>query len=73
MWLVRGLEYRKPPEQLPIVLQVTNSSILYSNKLVHPQVLLSQLHRLQALELLSKFLDLGPSAVHLVSVCIAQE
>ncbi|XP_065898474.1 regulatory-associated protein of mTOR-like [Dysidea avara] len=49
VWLVRGLESRRPPEQLPIVLQV----------------LLSQLHRLQALELLSKFLDLGPSAVHL--------
>ena len=33
---------------------------------MHLQVLLSQLHRLQALELLGKFLDLGPSAVHLV-------
>ncbi|QIW98343.1 hypothetical protein AMS68_003861 [Peltaster fructicola] len=39
----------KPPEQLPIVLQV----------------LLSQVHRLRALILLSKFLDLGPWAVNL--------
>ncbi|KJX96632.1 WD-repeat protein mip1 [Zymoseptoria brevis] len=41
--------YAKPPEQLPIVLQV----------------LLSQVHRLRALILLSKFLDLGPWAVSL--------
>ncbi|CED83367.1 Guanine nucleotide binding protein MIP1 [Phaffia rhodozyma] len=38
---------RRPPEQLPIVLQV----------------LLSQTHRLRALILLSKFVDLGPWAV----------
>ena len=41
--------YASPPEQLPIVLQV----------------LLSQVHRLRALILLSKFLDLGPWAVSL--------
>ncbi|KAF2763872.1 hypothetical protein EJ03DRAFT_332367 [Teratosphaeria nubilosa] len=41
--------HSKPPEQLPIVLQV----------------LLSQVHRLRALILLSKFLDLGPWAVNL--------
>ncbi|THH18632.1 hypothetical protein EW146_g2399 [Bondarzewia mesenterica] len=40
---------RKPPEQLPIVLQV----------------LLSQPHRMRALILLSQFVDLGPWAVHL--------
>lgn len=40
---------RKPPDQLPIVLQV----------------LLSQPHRLRALILLSQFMDLGPWAVHL--------
>ena len=40
---------RTPPEQLPIVLQV----------------LLSQAHRLRALILLSRFVDLGPWAVHL--------
>ena len=40
---------RKPPDQLPIVLQV----------------LLSQPHRLRALILLSQFVDLGPWAVHL--------
>ncbi|OJD12341.1 hypothetical protein AJ78_07048 [Emergomyces pasteurianus Ep9510] len=40
---------KTPPDQLPIVLQV----------------LLSQAHRLRALILLSKFLDLGPWAVHL--------
>lgn len=38
---------RKPPEQLPIVLQL----------------LLSQPHRVQALALLAKFVDLGPWAV----------
>lgn len=40
---------KEPPEQLPIVLQV----------------LLSHVHRLRALVLLSKFLDLGPWAVYL--------
>ncbi|XP_054724239.1 regulatory-associated protein of mTOR-like isoform X2 [Uloborus diversus] len=40
---------RGQPEQLPIVLQV----------------LLSQVHRLRALELLGRFLDLGPWAVNL--------
>ncbi|KAK5133478.1 hypothetical protein LTR08_007720 [Meristemomyces frigidus] len=45
----RAQGYAKPPEQLPIVLQV----------------LLSQVHRLRALILLSKFLDLGPWAVNL--------
>lgn len=47
--LERGSEEREPPEQLPIVLQV----------------LLSQVHRLRALELLGRFLDLGPWAVNL--------
>ncbi|ORX40214.1 raptor N-terminal caspase like domain-domain-containing protein [Kockovaella imperatae] len=45
----KGLTHRPPPEQLPIVLQV----------------LLSQAHRLRALILLSRFVDLGPWAVHL--------
>ncbi|THH30240.1 hypothetical protein EUX98_g3964 [Antrodiella citrinella] len=45
----RRLVPRKPPGQLPIVLQV----------------LLSQPHRLRALILLSQFVDLGPWAVHL--------
>uniref|UniRef100_A0AB74UMX4 Regulatory associated protein of mTOR n=1 Tax=Euwallacea interjectus TaxID=321055 RepID=A0AB74UMX4_9CUCU len=49
VWLRLGSEERKPPEQLPIVLQV----------------LLSQVHRTRALELLGKFLDLGPWAVNL--------
>ncbi|KAK4192466.1 WD repeat-containing protein mip1 [Podospora australis] len=40
---------KKPPEQLPVVLQV----------------LLSQQHRLRALILLTRFLDLGPWAVQL--------
>ncbi|NP_001293010.1 regulatory-associated protein of mTOR isoform 2 [Mus musculus] len=44
-----GVENRSPPEQLPIVLQV----------------LLSQVHRLRALDLLGRFLDLGPWAVSL--------
>lgn len=49
VWLERGCESRSPPEQLPIVLQV----------------LLSQVHRLRALELLGRFLNLGPWAVNL--------
>uniref|UniRef100_A0A6M2DI61 Putative guanine nucleotide binding protein mip1 n=1 Tax=Xenopsylla cheopis TaxID=163159 RepID=A0A6M2DI61_XENCH len=49
VWLNLGSEKRSPPEQLPIVLQV----------------LLSQVHRVRALELLGKFLDLGPWAVNL--------
>ncbi|KAJ8501646.1 hypothetical protein ONZ45_g12060 [Pleurotus djamor] len=50
VWSSEHLVPRKPPEQLPIVLQV----------------LLSQPHRLRALILLSQFVDLGPWAVHLV-------
>lgn len=49
VWLERGEENRDPPEQLPIVLQV----------------LLSQVHRLRALELLARFVDMGPWAVNL--------
>ncbi|KAF2805386.1 WD repeat-containing protein-like protein mip1 [Mytilinidion resinicola] len=49
VYLGQGAVERKIPEQLPIVLQV----------------LLSQVHRLRALILLSKFLDLGPWAVSL--------
>ncbi|CAG0912964.1 unnamed protein product [Notodromas monacha] len=49
VWLKMGFETRSPPEQLPIVLQV----------------LLSQVHRLRALELLTSFLDIGPWAVNL--------
>ncbi|GAO50281.1 hypothetical protein G7K_4411-t1 [Saitoella complicata NRRL Y-17804] len=48
VWLAQGAVYKKVPDQLPIVLQV----------------LLSQVHRLRALILLSKFLDLGPWAVN---------
>ncbi|XP_044734524.1 regulatory-associated protein of mTOR [Chrysoperla carnea] len=49
VWLDLGGEEKSPPEQLPIVLQV----------------LLSQVHRMRALELLARFLDLGPWAVNL--------
>ncbi|KAL4901463.1 hypothetical protein BDW74DRAFT_160005 [Aspergillus multicolor] len=49
VYLSSGPTEKDPPDQLPIVLQV----------------LLSQAHRLRALILLSKFLDLGPWAVHL--------
>lgn len=49
VWLNYGSEKRSPPEQLPIVLQV----------------LLSQVHRLRALDLLGHFLDLGAWAVSL--------
>lgn len=49
VYLVQGAPEHKAPSQLPIVLQV----------------LLSQVHRLRALILLGKFLDLGPWAVNL--------
>ncbi|WOG96096.1 hypothetical protein DCAR_0415426 [Daucus carota subsp. sativus] len=49
VWLDHGSEHKKPPEQLPIVLQV----------------LLSQCHRVHALVLLGRFLDMGPWAVDL--------
>ncbi|KAK9463661.1 raptor N-terminal caspase like domain-containing protein [Lipomyces oligophaga] len=49
IWLKYGSKSRRRPEQLPVVLQV----------------LLSQVHRLRALVLLSRFLDLGPWAVYL--------
>ncbi|KAE9622282.1 putative transcription factor WD40-like family [Lupinus albus] len=49
VWLGHGSEHKKPPEQLPIVLQV----------------LLSQGHRFRALVLLGRFLDMGPWAVDL--------
>ena len=49
VYLQQGAPQRQLPTQLPIVLQV----------------LLSQVHRLRALILLSKFLDLGPWAVNL--------
>lgn len=49
VYLSQGAVEQKVPEQLPVVLQV----------------LLSQVHRLRALILLSKFLDLGPWAVNL--------
>ncbi|KAF7992419.1 hypothetical protein HCN44_001744 [Aphidius gifuensis] len=49
VWLTLGSKTRNPPEQLPIVLQV----------------LLSEAHRLRALKLLGKFLNLGPWTVNL--------
>lgn len=49
VWLEGNPDPQNPPEQLPIVLQV----------------LLSQAHRIRALELLEKFLDIGPWAVQL--------
>ncbi|CEG40643.1 regulatory-associated protein of mtor [Plasmopara halstedii] len=49
VWLQFGSSEKPPPQQLPMVLQV----------------LLSQVHRLRALVLLKKFLDLGPWAVNL--------
>ncbi|KAG5582222.1 hypothetical protein H5410_052849, partial [Solanum commersonii] len=49
LWLDYGSENKKPPVQLPVVLQV----------------LLSQSHRFRALVLLGRFLDMGPWAVDL--------
>ncbi|KAG0302962.1 hypothetical protein BGZ98_007096 [Dissophora globulifera] len=56
VWLGHGSPSREAPEQLAVVLQV----------------LLSQVHRLRALLLLSQFLDLGPWAVnHALAVGIS--
>ena len=52
VWLQMGPQPNRHPEQLPIVLQV----------------LLSQVHRSRALDLLGRFLDLGPWAVNLVII-----
>lgn len=49
--LISNPDLATPPMQLPIILQF----------------LLSQAHRLQALELLGRYLDMGPQAVHAVS------
>ncbi|KAI9740091.1 MAG: hypothetical protein M1818_004842 [Claussenomyces sp. TS43310] len=49
VYLTQGAVTHKPPAQLPVVLQV----------------LLSQQHRVRALILLGKFLDMGPWAVNL--------
>ncbi|XP_024514847.1 regulatory-associated protein of TOR 2 [Selaginella moellendorffii] len=49
VWLEHGSASKRPPEQLPIVLQV----------------LLSQSHRFRALVLLGRFLDMGAWAVNL--------
>lgn len=49
LWLEHGSSEMRPPEQLPIVLQV----------------LLSQVHRVRALVLLGRFLDMGAWAVDL--------
>eukprot|EP01028_Stygiella_incarcerata_P001214 TRINITY_DN1192_c0_g1_i3.p1 TRINITY_DN1192_c0_g1~~TRINITY_DN1192_c0_g1_i3.p1 ORF type:complete len:1538 (+),score=424.15 TRINITY_DN1192_c0_g1_i3:82-4614(+) len=48
VWLSYGTLKRSPPQQLPVVLQV----------------LLCQTHRQRAMELLARFLDLGPWAVN---------
>uniref|UniRef100_A0A914DRW0 Raptor N-terminal CASPase-like domain-containing protein n=1 Tax=Acrobeloides nanus TaxID=290746 RepID=A0A914DRW0_9BILA len=47
VWLKFAVNKKEPPQQLPVVLQV----------------LLSQVHRVRALELLAKFVDLGSWAV----------
>lgn len=75
VWLERGNEEREPPEQLPIgKFNSSNHRIkchiitrysFESFSFLVLQVLLSQVHRLRALELLGRFLDLGPWAVNL--------
>ncbi|VFQ79513.1 unnamed protein product [Cuscuta campestris] len=66
VWLDHGSEHKKPPEQLPIVLQL--EKILMCNitgSTFSFKVLLSQCHRFRALVLLGRFLDMGPWAVDL--------
>lgn len=70
VWLERGSKDRTPPLQLPIVLQVLLSQVilkkiafLFDDKFsFFPST--TQVHRIRALELLGRFLDLGPWAVH---------
>jgi regulator-associated protein of mTOR len=59
---------KQPPEYLPIVLQVIFTSQL--SILIVLQALLSQSHRLRCLNILGRFLDLGPWAIHLVTVSL---
>ncbi|MPC18784.1 Regulatory-associated protein of mTOR [Portunus trituberculatus] len=79
VWLDLGHECRESPEQLPIVLQlhkiVEESFLGNDSQVPKPKsssrgtslvVLLSQVHRPRALELLGSFLALGPWAVNLV-------
>jgi regulatory associated protein of mTOR len=66
VYLSSGPTEHHAPDQLPIVLQVRKRKHHDPEKLpIIRQVLLSQAHRLRALVLLSRFLDLGPWAVHL--------
>ncbi|CAI5969772.1 unnamed protein product, partial [Closterium sp. NIES-64] len=80
VWLEHGSDKKRPPEQLPIVLQVRVSHIECCSTSRSPapprpsapfppslphQVLLSHSHRLRALVLLGRFLDMGPWAVDL--------
>ena len=66
VYLSSGPTEHHAPDQLPIVLQVCNTNHNVPEQLpIIRQVLLSQAHRLRALVLLSRFLDLGPWAVHL--------
>ena len=107
LWLEHGSQHKRPPEQLPIVLQVCDRAdcppILYARPRPRPrlrlsidcshctagctaapgayrcvcdeccrsptaalvQVLLSQVHRMRALKLLGRFLDMGSWAVDL--------
>ncbi|CAG10764.1 unnamed protein product, partial [Tetraodon nigroviridis] len=62
VWLTMGVENRNPPEQLPIVLQGHTHTHTHTHTEPPP---LSQVHRLRALDLLGRFLDLGPWAVSL--------
>ncbi|GJM88184.1 hypothetical protein PR202_ga04214 [Eleusine coracana subsp. coracana] len=63
VWLDHGSEDKKPPEQLPIVLQ--GKKFYCFSYLKCNMVLLSQSHRFRALVLLGRFLDMGPWAVDL--------
>jgi hypothetical protein len=98
LWLAHGSADKRPPEQLPIVLQARagwrgwqgsgweplgggpkercearcssgaqppDRALPPANPLSLPQVLLSQVHRLRALVLLGRFLDMGLWAVDL--------
>ncbi|KAJ1402475.1 WD40/YVTN repeat-like-containing domain superfamily [Sesbania bispinosa] len=70
VWLDHGSEHKKPPEQLPIVLQglhckLFDMAIIMLSLFCIGSVLLSQCHRFRALVLLGRFLDMGPWAVDL--------
>eukprot|EP00798_Chlamydomonas_sp_ICE-L_P024029 gene24029-9606_t len=65
LWLSHGSKDKRPPEQLPIVLQAHKSKDKKPPEQLPIVLQVGQVHRLRALVLLGRFLDMGPWAVDL--------